>query len=417
MELKLLTNAVNLADIKLQQIINKTPALDLILHIVKTFIQENELILYGGTAINDILPIDSQFYNNSTIPDYDMYSVNAVKTAKDLADLYKKKGFADVEAKAGVHFGTYKVFVNFIPIADITYLHRDIFSKLKLNSFKIGGLSYANPEYLRMAMYLELSRPQGDITRWDKVFKRLVLLNTHYPQIRSDTSLTSFTTTKSIMYVSNTYNIIQQFIVDNKCVIIGCYAINLIKQSYKGTGKLLKYIPYFEILSQKSRKHADTLLQNLKKLKINCKLIRHSKVGDIIPEHFEIQINNLPIIFIYQTMACHSYNTILKKNKIICVASIETMIQLYLSFMYSPKNHHNTEHILNITEFLFYTLQKFRTENKGLLKRFSTMCVGTQEQLTSMRAEKSKTFKAFKALKTSKNKSKNYEKWFLNYKP
>ena len=30
-------------------------------------------------------------------------------------------------------------------------------------------------------MYLELSRPDGDVSRWEKVLKRLTLLNKHYP--------------------------------------------------------------------------------------------------------------------------------------------------------------------------------------------------------------------------------------------
>jgi hypothetical protein len=29
-------------------------------------------------------------------------------------------------------------------------------------------------------MYLELSRPRGDIERWKKVYERLMLLNKHY---------------------------------------------------------------------------------------------------------------------------------------------------------------------------------------------------------------------------------------------
>ena len=32
-----------------------------------------------------------------------------------------------------------------------------------------------------MLMYLELSRPNGDVGRWEKVLKRLTLLNKHYP--------------------------------------------------------------------------------------------------------------------------------------------------------------------------------------------------------------------------------------------
>ena len=30
-------------------------------------------------------------------------------------------------------------------------------------------------------MYLELSRPDGDVSRWEKVLKRLTLLNKNYP--------------------------------------------------------------------------------------------------------------------------------------------------------------------------------------------------------------------------------------------
>ena len=32
-----------------------------------------------------------------------------------------------------------------------------------------------------MLMYLELSRPSGNISRWEKVLKRLILLNKNHP--------------------------------------------------------------------------------------------------------------------------------------------------------------------------------------------------------------------------------------------
>ena len=101
--------------------------------------------------------------------------------AKELADLYFKAGFPEVEAKSGVHHGTYKVFVNFIPIADITLLHVDLYKSIKRESISVGGILYAPPNFLRMSMYLELSRPAGDISRWEKILKRLTLLNKNYP--------------------------------------------------------------------------------------------------------------------------------------------------------------------------------------------------------------------------------------------
>ena len=72
-------------------------------------------------------------------------------------------------SKAGVHFGTYKIFVNYIPIADITYLHNTIFNSIKKESIVVNGIMYAPPNFLRMNMYLELSRPNGDVSRWEKV--------------------------------------------------------------------------------------------------------------------------------------------------------------------------------------------------------------------------------------------------------
>ena len=93
--------------------------------------------------------------------------------AKELANIYYKAGFDEVEAKSGVHFGTFKVFVNFTPIADIT-LSSEIYKNIKKEAISVKGILYI-PNYLRMAMYLELSRPNGDVsTDGKKVLKRLL---------------------------------------------------------------------------------------------------------------------------------------------------------------------------------------------------------------------------------------------------
>jgi hypothetical protein len=150
--------------------------------VVEDFIKRKGAICYGGTAINNILPEEDQFYNKELeVPDYDFFSINALDDAKALADVYYKEGFTDVEAKSGQHHGTYKVFVNYMAVADITHLPREIFQSLKKDAISVGGILYAPPNFLRMSMYLELSRPAGDTSRWEKVYKRLVLLNKHYP--------------------------------------------------------------------------------------------------------------------------------------------------------------------------------------------------------------------------------------------
>ena len=80
-----------------------------------------------------------------------------------------------------MHSGTFKVFVNFMPVADITYLVSELYKNLHKKALQVASIYYCPPNYLRMAMYLELSRPKGDVSRWEKVLKRLTLLNKHYP--------------------------------------------------------------------------------------------------------------------------------------------------------------------------------------------------------------------------------------------
>ena len=181
-ELEILRDAVDLVEKRKGEKVIQDPKVQQIISIVEKFIAEKKLVCYGGTAINNILPEDAQFYNKDVeLPDYDFYSDNALDHAKELADIYYKAGYEDVEAKSGVHHGTYKVFVNFTGIADITQMEPDLFKAISRDAIVKKDIRYAPPDFLRMAMYLELSRPDGDVSRWEKVQKRLTLLNTHYP--------------------------------------------------------------------------------------------------------------------------------------------------------------------------------------------------------------------------------------------
>jgi hypothetical protein len=181
-ELEILRNAVDLVEKRKGEKVTQDPKVQEIISIVEKFIADKKLVCYGGTAINNILPEDAQFYNKDIeLPDYDFYSDNALDSAKELAVIYYKAGYEDVEAKSGVHHGTYKVFVNFTGIADITQMEPDLFKAISRDAIIKKSIMYAPPDFLRMAMYLELSRPDGDVSRWEKVQKRLTLLNTHYP--------------------------------------------------------------------------------------------------------------------------------------------------------------------------------------------------------------------------------------------
>jgi hypothetical protein len=97
------------------------------------------------------------------------------------------------------------------------------------------------------------------------------------------------------------------------------------------------------------------------------------------------------------------------------VATIDTILSFYLAFLFinepifTPfRNRH-----LCLVNFLFELEQKNRLAQKGLLRRFTPTCYGTQETMESIRAKKAAKFAE---LKTNRN-SKEYQEWFLNYRP
>jgi hypothetical protein len=114
-ELAILRSAIDKAEERSGRAVANSTEVKKIIGIVENFIRRKKVICYGGTAINNILPKQDQFYNTEVeIPDYDFFSFNALNDSKELTDDYVKEGFLEVEAKSGQHKGTYKVFVNFL---------------------------------------------------------------------------------------------------------------------------------------------------------------------------------------------------------------------------------------------------------------------------------------------------------------
>jgi hypothetical protein len=411
--------AIDKAAVKLGKRMVNSGEIKKIVIIVENFIKHKKLICYGGTAINNILPKDVQFYNKEfEIPDYDFFTYNALNDAKELADIYYNAGYKEVEAKSGQHDGTYKVFVNFIPIADITQLHKNIFSALKQDAIPVNGILYAPPNFLRMSMYLELSRPAGDTSRWEKVMKRLILLNKYYPITNIDCKKIDFHR-KFVDGKTDTdliYDTVKNTFIEEGVVFFGGYAITLYYHYMPKTiHKQVDNIPDFEVLSNDPLKTAVMVENRLKDVGFkNIKINKKNPIGEIIPLHYEIVNNDDTIAFIYEPVACHSFNTIIINKQKIKIATIDTMLSFYLAFLYANKPYYNNflERTLCIAKFLFDVQQKNRLSQTGLLRRFTITCYGHQETIEESRANKAKKYKELK-----NGKKDELQKYFLYYKP
>jgi len=415
-ELAILRSAVDLAQEKIGKRIVNTPEIQEMIAIVESFIRKKNLICYGGTAINNILPKDEQFYDKDVeIPDYDFFSPDSLDDAKELADLFYERGYNEVEAKSGQHKGTFRVFVNFIGIADITYLPKELYNALMKESIRVAGILYTPPNYLRMSMFLELSRPAGDTDRWEKILKRLTLLNKHYPLVGKQCSTINFQRKwEGDMDGNLVYDVVKDTLINQGCVFFGGYAISVYsKYMPKHIQKQFHKIPDFDVLSNDPETTSEIVKERLKDIDVkNVKIVRHDGIGDVIPLHYEIVVGKDTIAFIFKPVGCHSYNNVHIQGKSVKIATIDTMLSFYLAFIYADRPYFDVDRILCMSQFLFDVEQKNRLQQTGVLHRFSVTCYGHQESVAEMKAEKATKYKELK----DKKNTREYEEYFISNK-
>jgi len=396
-ELYILQKAISKAEKKKGKLLIEQKRIQHLIELIQQFIIDNKLIIYGGIAINNILPQEEQFYKEHEFPDYDIFSFKPVEHAKKLVDILIKEGFQYVEAKSGLHYGTYKVFSDFIPVVDITHIPQKIYNNLFKNSINIGGFYYAPPNFLRMSMYLELSSPIGDVSRWNKVYNRLQLLNRFYPIMDEKVKRCPLPKHKQ-QYL---FKKLREHVQKQGIVVIGTYAYSLLMSRRYGN-------PRIDGFHNNPKECLQTIKNSLKdepNKKMN--IVFHKQSGEIIPEHYELRMDNTTLMILFKPQACHSYNTYhYKKNSIIRVASIDTLLRMYLSFIIYPKPYYDENLLLCMCHHIITTNKRGDT---GLWKRFSLRCYGKQKTLQDIRREKRDKYK------TLKKGSKEWNKWFFYY--
>lgn len=148
-----------------------------IMKLVKNYIKEYQLILYGGYALNELLPKNKKIYNDETkIKDFDCYCVNSIIHGKNLVNLLINEGYKYVVMKRGFSKDTIKVFVEFVSVCDFTEISYDKFEYYKKISVIKNGVHIASPIMIKASMSMELSQPHLSYYRWEKIMPRFKLI-------------------------------------------------------------------------------------------------------------------------------------------------------------------------------------------------------------------------------------------------
>jgi len=298
------------------------------LAIVAEFIKRKKRVCYGGTAMNAILPESKKFYNPEVdLPDYDFYTPDVDGDVMELVSMLNKEGFKDVYHKVGIHEGTKKIMVNFVPIADISSIEPELFSVLLRRSILKDGMHYTDENILRMMMYLELSRPKGMVERWSKVFERLQLINQLFP-IRGCHKTPAQKGNIPLTIRSTILN----YVVEWQRILCNGPMISLYKQGIRKGNAVFRIQEGGAVLFTSPDPKIDSVTLKKKLADSSIVVLRHRARGEIVPERFELSLHGNTLCIIVQETACHSYFSFpMSDGRKIFIGSLEFLITLYLS--------------------------------------------------------------------------------------
>ena len=275
---------------------------DKIVEIVLTFVKDKKRKIYGGFGLNAIIKNknkDDAFYSDDEIPDIDTYSPTPIEDLVELCDQLYNAGFTDVFGTEAFHEGTYKIFTKGYNAIDLSYVPKMIYDNIPF--VEIDNVRYTSPYFVTIDFYRILSEPLFSSWRWEKVFKRLYLLQKYYPfkKVPNDNKFLS----KVYVHKANNQNaidIIENFIIDNEEIyLFGDFAYNILvdKSITKDFEKV--NIGIYQIISTNYKKDANNLIKKLKNSGLNVSYKEYYPFWTFTGYSVEILIDGEVIVKMY----------------------------------------------------------------------------------------------------------------------
>jgi hypothetical protein len=357
------------------------------------YIKKRKVLLYGGMAINDLLPKKDKIYAPDSLPDIDIFSENGKKQSDDIVKHFIKKGYNKLTTNSSdaLHIGTYKVYIDSVQVFDVTTVSKRAYTRLRENSV-IGdtGIRVVNPQFLRLSLHMMMSQSH-DARRWSKVFNRLITFYKYYPPKECVpkllTSSTGDSFTKLHYIPENIVKNIYQYLSDKDVVLFGINEIQLYIKNQSGKIYLpanSKIAPVQIITESDILDMAHSIVKYLNMPSFSISEVYKS--DEFIPEHIIIKYKNHPCIEIYNAPICMTY--INYKN--IKIASIHSIIRMYLSMILSTYTHfENENHSLECLVNILSTIQqKMSGSRKKIFQQLIEQCYGPYHGLISLRRDR-----------------------------
>jgi hypothetical protein len=393
-QLSRLDDTVSEAKKRIDYTVANDPEIQKAIQVVERFLRKKRRVCYGGQAINALLSKERKFYNEKySIPDYDFFTPSYKEDSEELIEELKREGFEDVNMKFSMHEGTSKVLMNFIPVADCTDMHPNFFKILQSRAKVVNGIYFADPEFLRMMMHLELSRPRGDVSRWTKVYERLVLLNSEYPpsQCRDPIRVAPHVTKEERAPILD-------LAIKRKRVLVGPECITLMEEGkgYKALDDLITMGGPVLLLSPQAKLDAEDIADMLRivynghgKVTVEENISLYSNLFNFTT----VKYMKRPVALLIQEDACHSYSLLeVSRGISLRTGSFDLLLQMYYSFMIFGKKEKTffSMPLLCLIQKLHSIEARNRNSPSPYVPAFALRCSGHQQGIATLMKEKAK---------------------------
>jgi len=336
------------------------------LELVKKFIMVNKRILTGGMAIDMALRDKGTFlYKSNKIPDYDFYSPNFHQDAYNLGEQLAQK-FKGVSVIRALHVSTMKVRINFVTVADITYVPPIIYDRIPTLNYQ--GFTIVHPFYQMIDQHRALSLPfenpprETILARWKKDIERYDLLVEYYP-------LPDVEDISVISYTHRTKTRLTQTLLKDNC--IGGYVAGLLwiqqaieddfvyatdKSSIDVLGSIKIEGDHIEVETPDDTPvtfYTDTFPKLLQKIKGTP--IYYNPIVDKVPRHIDIE----SVKTIYQIIDNKGHRIGCWSQPYFTVCNIQSVMCYLLTFYIFYKNVRYLYMYQILQKILFWAADKY----------------------------------------------------------
>jgi Poly(A) polymerase catalytic subunit len=312
-------------------------------------LQKQRVFLYGGHAIDAILPANKKIYDDDELADFDVYTDDNKSIQKHVISYFKKQGYIAAQFKNAIHASTMRLFVDGMHLADFTQLVKDEFALLYKDTLVINNMRVISVTYSISALHKLL----GDLKaawKWEKTMKRLQTVMSVYSPPKPKALTNSHTWTIH-------ENVILSKLPNSSYVSFGADVL----EDYLGIAP--EMTPCIHLLTDGDLKEkARELVPNLTK-------IEEIPATELVFKHINIFVQATCIATLYNPGYC--VTSIRYKNKL--YPTIHSMLSLYgyLGIFHSTI----FQPIWDNLNWLYYN-HGMPLPKKQLFKEFSAECIG-----------------------------------------